>query len=604
MFVIIRSREISFMRIRKVVYVSYLKLIKNKMQNLAEAVALALNIEVVIADKNLTRIVGTGDFFTKIDDVCADDSLFAKVLKTGDPIINLDRDEECKNCSNKRNCREFTNMIYPIKEDDETIGVLSFASFDRSQAEIIKVKKDEYFDMLKETASIIEEDIRNINIKNKIKNNITEVNEIINCFNQGIIILNENKKIIHINSKSLQILNLNISDDKVIDKDINNFIKNIDLVENDGEEVIGVWSIYGKDVRVAYNISKIKLSESHSSIMVSFDIVEDIINLAKTYENKEEIYFENIIGRSKSILKSINKAKVVSSTDSTVLLQGASGTGKELFARSIHNESQRKDGPFVVINCGSIPENLIESELFGYEKGAFTGANTTGKKGKIELANNGTLFLDEIGDLPLYLQTKLLRVLQEKTIDRVGGKESIDINIRIISATNKDLRAMVAEDIFRLDLYYRLNVIPIKLPSLNDREDDVYLISDYIIKSLCKKMNKKEKKLSKDVEKLFFKYSFPGNIRELENILEHGICFSEGEYIKLNHLPEYILEEVEIERKIVDFKGKSLDKLKIDFEKSVIQDLILEHGDTVDGKKQVAEKLGIGLTTLYRKINE
>ncbi|OLS03105.1 sigma-54-dependent Fis family transcriptional regulator [Tissierella creatinophila] len=582
---------------------SYLRLIQYKMQSLAETVALALNVEVAIADKNLTRIVGTGDFYTKIDDVCADDSLFARVLQTGESIINLTRDKECMKCSNKDSCLEFANMIYPIKENGETIGVLAFASFDPEQASLIRLKKEEYFNMLKKTAGIVEQEIINIKMTNKLKKDTTEVNEIINCLNKGIIILNSNDEIIHINSKALQILNINISHQKIIERNINKFIKNIKLSHNWNEEIVDLWTINDRKVRVIYSINKIVLGDNEFSLMISFDFMSDIINLVKTHENKEKIYFKDIIGRSSAILKAINKSKIVASTDSTILIEGKSGTGKELFAKSIHNESPRRDGPFIAINCASIPENLIESELFGYEKGAFTGANTSGKKGKIELANNGTIFLDEIGDLPIYLQTKLLRVLQERTIDRLGGEKYININVRVISATNKNLKKMVAEGEFRLDLYYRLNVIPINLPCLKSREDDVFLLSEYIIESLCKKMNKEKKFLSLEVRDLFSKYDWPGNIRELENVLEHGVCFSMDKFIRIENLPEYIQEEKNAHvLEIVE--EKSLEDLKIDFEKSVITKLIQKYGDSVEGKKLVAEKLEIGLTTLYRKINE
>ena len=589
---------------------SYLRLIQYKMQSLAETVALALNVEVAIADKNLTRIVGTGDFFTKIDDACADDSIFARVLQTGEPIINLTREEGCLSCSNKENCREFANMIYPIKDNDEIIGVLCFASFDKVQADLIKIKQEEYFNMLKQTAGIVEQDIINIKITNKLKQDTTEVNEIINCLNKGIIILNSKEQIMHINSKALQMLDINISSRKIIERDIHEFIKDIKLIDNGSQERVDLWTINNKKVRVLYTINKIALVDNEFSMMISFEFLSNIINLAKTYEKKEKIYFKDIIGTSASILKSINKSKIVAGTDSTILIEGDSGTGKELFARSIHNESPRREGPFIAINCASIPENLIESELFGYEKGAFTGANNNGKKGKIELANNGTLFLDEIGDLPIFLQTKLLRVLQERTIDRLGGTGPIDINIRIISATNKDLKTMVDEGTFRLDLYYRLNVIPIKLPSLKKREGDVLILSEYIIEGLCKMMNKDLKVLSSGVEDLFSGYDFPGNIRELENILEHGVCFATDKWIKVEDLPDYIQEikndnsfqAINIKKNIIE--EKTLEELKVEFEKNVIKDLIKDYGDTVEGKRAVAEKLAIGLTTLYRKIND
>lgn len=583
---------------------SYLRLIKHKMQSLSEAVALALNVGVAVADKNLIRIVGTGGFYTKIDDACADDSLFAKVLKDGQARVNLKRDKECKDCSNKENCLEFANMIYPIKDGKETIGVLCFASFDKVQTELIRRKKEEYFNMLKETVSIIEQDIENMHITNKLKKDTAEVNEIINCLNKGIIILNSDEKIIHINSKALQVLDLNISDEKIIEKHINKFIKNIELVDNGNEELVNIWLIKGRKTRVIYTINKIVLDDGESYIMISFEFLSNILNMVKAYEKREKIYFKDIIGDSDIMLEAISKAKTVAKTDSTVLIQGDSGTGKELFAKSIHNESSRRDGPFVAINCSSIPESLMESELFGYEKGAFTGASTSGKKGKIELANNGTLFLDEIGDLPVYLQAKLLRVLQDKTIDRLGSEKSINVNIRIISATNKNLKMMVEEGDFRLDLYYRLNVIPINLPSLRDRSGDVFLISDHVINKLSREMNREKVLLTKEVEDLFLNYSFPGNIRELENVLEHGLCFSRDGFIKPEDLPEYIYEDKKNFKRSSNLEDKTLENLKMDFEKNIIEELISQYGDTVEGKKLVAQRLGIGLTTLYRKINE
>lgn len=581
---------------------SYLRLIQYRIQDIADTLSSALNVDVAIADKNLTRIVGTGNFHDRIDEDCPEDSLFATVLNTGEPKININRGEDCINCSNSKLCREHANISYPIKIDDEVIGVISFASFDLEQADIMKLKSEEYFNMLKQTAFMIEKEVISIKITNKLKNDITEVNEIINCLNKAIIIVNSKNEIIHINSKALKSLDIDISNQTIIEKNILNFISDIKLQDTFNKDLVELWNINGKDVRVIYSINKILLDEKEFSLMISFDEIQDIINIAKTYENKEKIYFSNIIGNSKKIMEAIQKSKIAASTDSTILIQGDSGTGKELFAKSIHNESMRKDGPFVAINCASIPENLIESELFGYEKGAFTGANTSGKKGLIELANNGTLFLDEIGDLPIYLQTKLLRVLQERSIDKIGGGQSIDVNIRVISATNQNLRQLVQDGKFRLDLYYRLNVIPINLPSLNQRDGDVFLLSEYIINRLCNMMNKEVKELTDEVKAAFKKYNWLGNIRELENVLEHGICFSKDNYIRLADLPEYFFEVSPIQKSLEIDQDKSLDQLKMEYEKSVIDELILIYGDTVEGKRIVADKLNIGLTTLYRKL--
>lgn len=590
---------------------SYLKLIRGQMQNLAETVASVLNVEVAIADKNLARVVGTGDFHSRLDEHCADDSLFAKVLETGNYVVNLDRSEFCSNCSHRSRCTEFANMSYPIMDEDDVIGVVSFASFDDTQTDIIKLKIQEYFDMLRETAWIVEQEITNVKITNRLNNDVADINEIINCLNKGIIILNSDKEILHINSKALNILKLSLSEDTIISTDIEKFIRGITYEEtrNDKGDKISLWKINNKDTRVIYNISKIKLNDNESGIFLSFDIMEELVNITKSYKDKIQIRFEDIIGNSDPMLKSIEKSKIAAKTDSTILLKGDTGTGKELFARSIHNESLRQDGPFIAINCASLPENLIESELFGYEKGAFTGANLSGKKGKIELANNGTLFLDEIGDLPLHLQTKLLRVLQEKTIDRLGGEKPIHVNIRIISATNKDLVQLVKDKKFRLDLYYRLNVIPIELPRLKDRGEDVFLCSDHIIDRICHDMRLDKKQLSPDVIKLFKQYPWYGNVRELENVLEHGICFSTNGYIESSDLPDYFLNNDfslhDIDKNEFEMaEDKNLDQMINDYEREIISQLIKKYGDHTEGKKMVAEKLGIGLTTLYRKMNE
>ena len=585
---------------------SYLRLIQDKMQIWAETVSSALDVDVSVADQNLTRIIGTGNFYDKIDESCSEDSLFAKVINSGEPNLNLIKGNHCINCSRAETCSEFANMSYPIKIDEEVIGVLSFASFDEEQANMMILKKDEYFNMLSHNVEMIEKEIIGIKTTNKLKTHITEVNEIINRINKGIIILNSKNQIIHINSGALKTLEINISNQKIIEANINDFVKKIKLQDTGNKDIVGRWEINAKEVRVIYSISEIIFRDNEVSLMISFDEMQNIINIAKTYENKNKIFFENIIGNSKPLLEAINKSKIAASTDSTILIQGDSGTGKELFAKSIHNESLRKDGPFIAINCGSIPENLIESELFGYEKGSFTGASSSGKKGKIELANNGTLFLDEIGDLPLYLQTRLLRVLQERSIDKVGGTEPIDVNIRVISATNKNLRQLIEEGKFRLDLFYRLNIIPINLPPLNDREDDVFLCSDYILEKLCSRMNKEIKELSNEVKQRFKEYRWQGNIRELENILEHGVCFSNDEYIKVEDLPEYFFDDEILllnNKKSFLNENKTLEELKIEFEKSIINELISIYGDTVEGKKIVADKLNIGLTTLYRKMN-
>ncbi|AOR22290.1 sigma-54 interaction domain-containing protein [Clostridium taeniosporum] len=265
-----------------------------------------------------------------------------------------------------------------------------------------------------------------------------------------------------------------------------------------------------------------------------------------TNKNNTNNAFNKFIGKSNKILEVLILATKSARSSATVLIRGKSGTGKELIAEGIHNASERKKGPFIRVNCAAIPENLIESELFGHEKGSFTGAIKR-KLGKFELANNGTIFLDEIGEMNRNTQAKILRVLQYKEFQRVGGEETIKVDVRIIAATHRNLEEMVKSGDFREDLYYRLNVIPISIPSLKERIDDIPILVNHFINKFQKKGEHKQ--FSKDVMNIFMSYSWNGNVRELENVIERIIALNESDVITIKDIPLYIKEEVKKENK-------------------------------------------------------
>lgn len=279
-----------------------------------------------------------------------------------------------------------------------------------------------------------------------------------------------------------------------------------------------------------------------------------------------------------------------------MLILGESGTGKELFAHATHNNSKRKEYPFIKVNCGSIPFELLESELFGYEEGAFTGAKKGGKIGKFKAADKGTIFLDEIGDLPMNMQVKLLRVLQDKEIERIGSNYTEKIDVRIISATNKDLEKMTQEGKFRLDLYYRLNVISIHIPPLRERKEDIPILSRYLVEKISKDENIEVGGIENTSIEYLNKYDWPGNVRELENIIERAINFLEEEkVIKPKHLPAKITG-------IVKEKDRNIKSLKSTVEE-VERECIIDSIMMADGNKtKAAEMLGISRTSLYEKI--
>lgn len=309
--------------------------------------------------------------------------------------------------------------------------------------------------------------------------------------------------------------------------------------------------------------------------------------------NTEEI---NVIGKSESIINIMKTVDRIAGVDVNVLLLGKSGVGKTMLAKVIHTKSHRAGKPFVDLNCAAIPENLLESELFGYEKGAFTGASIKGKKGLIEIANGGTLLLDEISEMPLTLQAKLLKVVQEKNITRVGGVESIPVDFRLIAASNKDLKKSCQEGTFRKDLYYRLSVINITIPSLSERRSDISLLIDY----LTEKTNQKyglEKSFSLEAMQRMINYDWPGNVRELANIIERTVLMSEGQVIQLTDLPNELYDincTVEVD------SHEGLAEILENFERLIIKNAYKQYKTSV----AVAKHLQISQPTAYRKIEK
>lgn len=307
--------------------------------------------------------------------------------------------------------------------------------------------------------------------------------------------------------------------------------------------------------------------------------------------------FEDIIGKSSALSEAVSRAKTYSQVDSTILLVGESGTGKELFAQGIHNYSSRKNGPFVAVNCAALPENLLESELFGYEKGAFTGALHKGKIGFFELAHGGTIFLDEIAEIPLGIQAKLLRAIQEREVLRLGANSIVPIDVRIIAATNKDLEDMVNEGFFREDLYYRLSVLKLKIPPLRDRNEDIMDLVLHFTKAFTKKYNRYPVEYTDDATKELTNYSWKGNVREVENFVERAILKYEGRVVEAKSIFELLGKDKKDNS--LGFELDSMVSLE-DLERDYIHYLVKKGF----GKSQIAETLGISRVTLWRKIRD
>jgi two-component system response regulator AtoC len=339
-----------------------------------------------------------------------------------------------------------------------------------------------------------------------------------------------------------------------------------------------------------------QLELSIRNAIKAYDLTKEVENLRENV--KKEYSFDNIIsadGKMQDVFKLVSK---VLNNEITVLIYGESGTGKELIARAIHYNGRRKDKPFVVVNCASIPRELLESELFGHEKGSFTGAHQR-KLGKFEIANEGTIFLDEVGELEMLLQAKLLRVIQERTFERVGGIETIKTDVRIISATNRDLKQAVIQKEFREDLYYRLNSFPIIIPPLRQRRGDILVVANHFLNLMTKKLGKDIKGFTKKAYKLIYEYSWPGNIREMENTIERSIIISESNMIDVEDLPPHIRNAEG--KGNYEYSGSLFsDDTVIPFEKlkeeSIRHALKITNGNIVEA----ARKLQLGRATIYR----
>lgn len=338
-------------------------------------------------------------------------------------------------------------------------------------------------------------------------------------------------------------------------------------------------------------ITKRKLTEANRQLKINFDAARKELGRTATFK------FDNIVCQNKKLKTIIARAKKVANSPSTILLTGESGTGKEVFAQAIHNASDREGGPFIPINCGAIPKELIQSELFGYDAGAFTGADRKGRMGKFEIANGGTLFLDEIGDMPLRMQVNLLRVIADRSIVRIGGTKQIPVDVRLIAATNQNLLEEIEKGNFREDLYYRLNVVPFRLPPLRERPEDVIPIANYHLSRISNKFGKDINKIHPNAKQALAAYSWPGNIREVRNAIEQAVNMTQSDTILIEHLPEYIQNQ---EKKFTQTENHKLFRLSA-LEKETIGRALLHYNGNITN---ASKALGIGRNTLYDKMKK
>lgn len=580
-----------------------LQCIQESVIKYAHMIEQVTKLDVEIVDTNLNRIAGTGLKNNNLSQSMASEGhVYNQVMQTG-KFIYIDNPREnplCHQCTRKKSCYEWAEMAIPITLSDEIIGVIGLICFSAEAKKRIDDDLTLYQAFTKSIAEFIGAKAFEYQKATRAMQTMDVLKEVISHVSEGILLLQNDG----------YVQDTNVAAEKQLQTD--KLKGNVLRIEETGDTILDQ-----KEYRITmgkqhwYVIGeKIPIYPKPADYDAIF-LFNDIKNVKSTIYNLTNVtpkqQASQIIGSTPMMLTLKQQIKKIADSSSTVLITGESGTGKDLVARVIHSEGNRSDKPFVSINCGAIPDMLLESELFGYVKGAFTGADPRGKIGKFEIANKGVIFLDEIGDMPLYLQVKLLRVLQDRKISRIGSNQVIDIDVRVIAATNRDLTSLIQKNKFRRDLYYRLNVIPLHVPPLRERKEDVPELIHMLLKKYCALFNRSKVDIDLEAMKLLLEYSWPGNVRELENTIEFMINMSESDHITVGCLPENIrLRQVPKGTPSLPLSeaGKNTIIPLKDLEKNAILQALETYGESMEAKQEIAKKLGIGIATLYRKLEK
>ena len=556
--------------------------------------------QVEILDKNFIRIVGTGSYASKIGEVMNQSSQICKLIfQSSENIVveNPGHHPACRHCPNLDNCNEKLIIASPIIFNGGVEGVVFLFAVTQKEEMILKEKLTIYQNFITQIADFIAIKAKECN-EERINRMYTDtLASIVDNIEQCVIVLYKDNTIKNINSSTKKYLNLT---DKCVGEHLE--------IESTGDDIHGEneyrMKIQHKEYYIVGQLHKMYIGTQSSVQVLIFKDEKQLKSKSVELTGDFGIWGINDIVGSSGIMKRLkDDIRRVAKSMSTVFIEGESGTGKELVATAIWKESLRRKEIFVPVNCAAIPDALLESELFGYVKGAFTGANPNGRIGKFELANNGVLFLDEIGDMPIYLQAKLLRVLQEQQVTRIGSNNNIRVDVRIITATNKNIPALIRANKFREDLYYRLHVIPFKIPPLRERREDIAELIHLFIKKYVKKFNKYFTRIEDNTLEVLMQNDWPGNVRELKNVVEYMINMMDYDGV-LNDLtlPDSLLNKP-LHEPSDTISAKPVYTLK-EIEAFEIKKALSIYGRTTKGKKKAAQKLGISVSTLYRKLEQ
>ena len=580
--------------------------LQDTVQQICTAITSVLNLESMILDENLQIVAGTGKYEEQIgsfeaEAFLAQEYLYKYILREGGTYVVDDVRDPLYGPEQYGETGEICCAI-PYKTG--SIGIISLVAFDEEQYDRLIGNRTNNCDFLRNMALLLSSSILSSENLERIDAQARLLSEVVNSSPHCIITVNSKGAILNSNTKARKFLQS--GEDTfggILGKEIDYFWKGaFEAIVAQGQDF--------KNKEFVFNDGTVRIVLSSRTIYNEGNIEQVVIFFDDVIEAKENAYavldegrgtLNNIIGNSIELKPLKDMVPTIASSNSTVLISGESGTGKELFAKAIHFSGSRSAAPFVTINCGAIPETLIESELFGYEKGSFTGANTKGYMGKFEQGNGGTIFIDEIGDLPLHMQMKLLHVLQRKEFERIGSNQTIKLDARFIAATNRDLQEMVREGTFREDLYYRLNVIPMTVPPLRERKEDIPALVNHFIAKYAASLHRNITAVTDEVMSIFLAYDWPGNVRELENAIEYGINLAQDSIIRVYDLPPHLKKTHA--NFIPSSPDGDLKQTVENYENNMLQQQLREVEEGKMTKEELARKLGISRSSLYRRIN-
>ncbi|MBS1164545.1 MAG: modulated sigma54 specific transcriptional regulator, Fis family [Proteobacteria bacterium] len=576
--------------------------IHEAVQNVSEAISSVLDVDVIISDAEFRKVGDTKRHFNKEVTEIRDTYVIGHVLSTGETatIASKADSPQCMACNEQAECNLKAMICVPIEREGARVGAIGLIAITDAARTKLLENSSNLIVFTRRMADLIVSKLIEQEAAEKLTISKNRLTRIIDSIEEGIIAVDAAGRIMHTNAVVEEVLGAR--GEELAGQLVETYFSGayVGALLNAGTAFTNIELRIGDQSRSTHVlISGKPVGEKNAGSILALKKMDDVYKVINNLTTSPlATSFDEIVGASPQIGQLKRQALRVAVSSSNILITGESGTGKELLARAIHHASPRAAKPFVALNCAAMPETLIESELFGFEEGAFTGAARGGRPGKFQLAHGGTIFLDEIGDMPLHLQPKLLRVLQEKTVERLGGHKSVAVDVRVIAATNRDLEQLVARGEFREDLYYRLSVIPLHIPPLRARVGDVRLLMTHLLRQYGQKLGKSIKGFTGNAEEALLAWPWKGNVRELANAVEYAVNMEQTPYISFESLPVRIREGA-----ASPAAAGAVGVLR-STETEAIRRALGECGESLEGKKRAAAMLGISLSTLYRKIKE